>query len=152
MEELFIYLGHISYTHFFIHTQYAKNIQEDEIEQMSSQIYNMMIHETMIKINDKVCIFNVDINKNFVHVVITNHFTFKETKYDKESLKLAFKRLIQAKRSEIMTIKYDGEKYLLYEFPGQLPATDKSIVDNIFVKSDINKISYNISIKPIDYI
>lgn len=71
----------------------------------------MMIHETMIKYNDKVVIFNVYVDGK-IDVVIINHHTFPTMKYSTESLKHIFHRLMSLKRKleNNMIIKHDGIK------------------------------------------
>lgn len=116
--EIFIYLGFTSNTHFFMHTEF----RYDNIEYMCCQVYNTMIHETMIRQNNKVIVFNF-MKNGLVIVVTCNHVSFPDMKYYRDDLSRVFKRLLTADRrktAKCMAIHCDNEKCLLYESNGDL--------------------------------
>ncbi len=143
MDEIFIYLGYLSRTHFFFHVLY--NEKNDYLE-MSGQIYHMMIQETMIKENDNIVIWNIVKRNTFV--TILNHIRFQQMIYTDDILKNTFIHLLQALREEGMAIKYDGEKYLMYK----LDEKKIKYIFNLNIRQEIVKESNDIKIDKIDYI
>jgi hypothetical protein len=91
---LFIYLGYISKTHFFCA---VCNLQEEDSIRIGSQIYNCMIHETMIKQDDQMIIF-IGIEKEIIITLHLTHKSFKSMKYDLEELKEIYNKLLSLER------------------------------------------------------
>jgi hypothetical protein len=141
--ELFTYLGLSQLTHFFLHTEFTAG---HNISDMCGQVYNTMIHETMIQENQKVVVFNIMQNGEVI-VVCVDHALFVPMKYTSESLEVMFRRLMAISRSDVMTIAYDGVKYFMYEsVPVKLEG--KELPEKIAI-SDIQHV---ISTKPIPYL
>lgn len=108
-KELFLYLGICENTFFYFHKQ---NTDHDIIE-MTAQVYNKMIADTMIRKDSKVLIFNFMRDKSVI-VTLANHIFFSEMKYSRDVLVALFNKIIKADRKETMVISYDGIKYETY--------------------------------------
>lgn len=147
MEEIFIYLGYSCQTYFFMHTQFNPDLSKKTVIVMSGQIYNCMIHDQMIKFNDKVVVYNIMKNNKHIAVII-DHDTFQPMEYPVNLLENMLIRLIAIERNHSnFCIKTDGSKYEMYEFNESLPTRHLAKTD-----VHIDKIKYLICTKEINYL
>ena len=70
-----------------------------------------MIHQTMIKSNNKIVVYNFMKNGSII-VTTCNH--------------ISFPTMISVSREETMVISYETDKYMLYELAGS-PVTTSNI-------------------------
>ncbi|BCS83588.1 hypothetical protein QLL95_gp0535 [Cotonvirus japonicus] len=148
MDDIYIYLGYVDSTYFYIHLIQNPNLTLDEIIDMSGQIYNVMINETMIKFNDKVIIFDFS-SDDKIHTIVINHINFEDKIYPIKDLKKIMRKLLKIKRPDEtkMIIKYNGINYEVYEFNGELPTF------NVNINSiNIETINYVHCVKSINYL
>ncbi len=155
--ETFIYLGMIKPLHMFLHTKskcMEKMSKEDE-EKMCGDVYCAMIHETMIKHNEKVLILNIDPITKTNNASYIDHISFINMEYKKEDFENAFFRVLNSKRSDVMVIKafIENDKVIRYETvenvsPSILKTMEDKKVDDIL----FNSIDEFIVLKPIPYL
>jgi hypothetical protein len=129
MDEQYIYLGHMSDTHFFIHT-----IANPTFEKTTSdQIYNVLIHEDRITDPKKnVIIYEFDVMNKEVYITIIQHIT-KEgglIRFDPQNILEMLKPLVTAERSDMYLIRYSYEKecYESFEAEGDLIGANGIVV------------------------
>ncbi len=100
-DEIYILIGNIKNTYFFSHV--IKNKQEYATVN-SSQIYNMLINESIIKNeSENVIIFDIDNEKGIIDVISIQHDT-KRQKYLFDKFEL--RDVMNALYSKIVNIKY----------------------------------------------
>jgi hypothetical protein len=119
---LFVHLGFSCNTHFFL----AVYKYDEQIIDISGQIYNCLISEEMIKNNDQVIIFLINSNSNSKKPIIIHHIfhlNFKIMIYIIEELESIFKKLISIDRKhDVLLFLYDSNKnaYIAHEIDGSL--------------------------------
>lgn len=163
--EAFVYLGKIDPLHVFLHnkSKYMEKMSKEDEEKMCTDIYCTMIHETMIKRNEKVLILNVDQTQKTNMASYIDHISFKPMKYTKECFETALFRIITAERSindNVMVIKaiIENDKAIRFELMESkeniLFQTFKTVKDKIKKVEDVSikSIDEFIVIKPIPYL
>ena len=133
-SELYIYLGKQLDAYFFIHTIHDSNFNNE----ISYQIYNVMINEQMIlNLNEIVIIYEFDPYNNICNVIRIQHLLNPyHIQIYKNNLEKNFLNLITAKRDDIFIIKYDyiNKCYLSYEI------NNTDCLTNIFNKfNEVNE-------------
>jgi hypothetical protein len=151
MDEVFIYIGTQQNAHFFMHTvadeeKYAANI--------SAQIYNCMIAETIFRKPDEIVIIFDMYEEGKINVVVTQHVDSTTVfKYSPDDLSVQFMRLLRADRRDhnILTFAYKPaiRAYITNELTSeQLPNLQNGI-DNIDNTSfNIGNVEYMMTKKP----
>ena len=137
MDEQYIYLGHQSNTHFFIHTIVNQSFEKTT----SDQIYNVMIHEDRIIDPQKnVIIYEFNIMTQEVYITIIQHATKEggRIEFDAQNILSMLGPLVTAKRSDMYFIRYNYQKkaYESFELEGDLIGGN-----NIGVPEEIPEIS-----------
>ena len=144
-SEQYIFLGKKGNTYFWLHTVNSTNFNEE----ISYQIYNVMINEKMIQsYSDDIVIFEFSLNKPPLGIIITHDKNELGTIYPVNELKKVFGYLTEADRSEMFVVKYDYTKkcYLSYEFPG-------NTINKINIDESIELDIVNVCcLKTIDYL
>jgi hypothetical protein len=114
-SEQYIYLGFTGNVFFFSHIVYDK---ERFVPEMSYQVYNAMINETMITdINQCVVIYDIYPN-NVNNVVSISHVnSTKALTFTDKILSSLYKDLIVSERSDylVFSYNYDIKAFLTYE-------------------------------------
>ena len=83
-SEQYIFLGKKGNTHFWLHTVNSTNFNEE----ISYQIYNVMINEKMIQsYSEDVVIYEFSLNKPPLGIIITHDKNELETIYPVNELK-----------------------------------------------------------------
>lgn len=179
MDEIFKYMGYKSNCRLFIHYQ-NNQMKMRYIEQMQCDIYNMMIHEKLINLDDNVIIFNTitrdkliddQMIENYEIVVgIISHSLMKRINITDEQLidyLIDANKLVINNKETHLTIKCIMMENIPYKYESYIiPSTDKDILETIpihknFVEyyekhRDKLKISKNridlMTVKPIPYL
>lgn len=138
--EQYIYYGCQQSIYFFIHTITSDEFNHD----ISGQIYNCMINETMITSPDKTVII-YDIGKDKTDVVVTQHEKIRKN-FSIPNLEDQFIRLVNSTKKDedklIFSYEYDAGVFFTYEVPID---TDLSAIEQI----KINKVHNYLTIKPL---
>ncbi len=124
-QEIYIYLGNQTNTYFFIHTIYNDKFTEE----ISHQIYNVLINDDMIISPDEnVIIYEINKN-NKVNIICIQHSSKKYShQFYKNNLEEFFSVLISKERNDIYAIKYNYETKAYYSYY----IDDIDIFKNIF--------------------
>ena len=156
-DEIFIYIGKKPNVHFFFHMQ-LNQMSDDEIILMSADVYNTMVHETMIQENDNVVVFNITPEKNIATCTFNENFPY--VVFLSGQLEEAFIECCGANRSNDKTIfvikakirDQKAVKFETYEIPFDekifMPLKEMINIKNI----KFGEIEYCTSLKPITYL
>ena len=146
-SELYIFLGFSNNTYFFIHTVKSKDKYKNDI---SFQIYNMLISETMIK-NPNEVVMIYDVHEDKTNLIVTKHMNSKiDYIFGKDEIGDYLHKLLTSERNDTMIIEYDYNEnvYKMYEFGYD---TNKHINKSI-EKVTINNVIKTITTKEISYL
>lgn len=146
-EELFIELGFLDHVRYFIHTQYKEKLSEEEMSEMCAQSYNSLIHNKILEKDEKICIFNI-MKTGKVIVVVVNHKSFSERKFNKKELEEIFPKIFDDNKSERIIIKTTGEVYYVCKVDMKL---EEKLTHLKNMKFEIYKIISYQSLKEITY-
>jgi hypothetical protein len=162
-EEMFIYLGRIDSMHFFLHTHYVHR-PTDLIARMCADVYNCLIHETMIQRGDNIVVFNQSAAGGTAKIqpVRVTHVHFAAVTFTDDWLNTTYVRLLEIDRSKdktSMIIKAElsagtPARYTLCELPNSLASRGSIAPIGLIAPKGIRleKIIDARTIKPIPYL
>ncbi|MDE2095838.1 MAG: hypothetical protein KGL39_01175 [Patescibacteria group bacterium] len=126
LKEVFTYGGLLSNAHIFVHTPQTE-LGSDLLTKMYSNLYNVMVNETMIKKDQGLIAFAIPPLTTIVGAAYITHKTFSRHKFEPGTLKTALIRVLKADRSKdtfgammFISADHDGKEpsvFLLYKVP-----------------------------------
>jgi hypothetical protein len=161
-DEIFTYLGKVAPIHFFLHVA-RSDLAEDILGQMCGDVYNCMIQETMIGLNDKVVVCTIRpqarARTKSIQPTLIDHISFSPIEVPAGALETAVTRLLKADRAPgetmlvIKAIMVSGrpEKYLTYEMPSEIPSASWVKLGEL-VWPNTAPTAHMLSMKPIPYL
>ena len=110
ITENFIYLGLSNNIHFFLNIV-ANSLTTDNINKISSDVYNFMIQESMIKLDQSCIVYNIHnlaTGSITITAVLTTHSTFKKITIENTTVLIKilsrFVNMDRSKDTQIMVI------------------------------------------------
>lgn len=137
-REIFVYLGRKDGVHYFSHTVHNK-MDLLNIHNLSGQIYNCMIHNKMIKKNEKVIVFNIWNME--IHCTLITHIDTSSYQYNINDFENNYMLLLANRGDTIMSFQYNGEYFNLCTTPYPKEFKDKKFTDDMKPKiKDVQRI------------
>lgn len=148
-SEMYVWLGKMLNTHFFIHTVSSEQWSEN----ISLGLYNCLIHNKFITSpEENIIIFTINKINGQIKCIVVSHETIAEKiRVDSDNLENIFPILFKHERSNLIAIQYyyDNPRYSYYELADNIVMW-KTILKNIPTeKIDICEIVYGVSNKPL---
>jgi len=147
-NEIYVWLGKMLNTHFFMHTVSSEQWSEN----ISLGLYNCLIHNKFITSPDEnVIIYTFNkINGQIKCIVVTHELAKEKIKLDAINLGDMLPVLLKHERSELVAViyYYENPRYSLFEIADSKIMWQTIIKDIPIEKVDICEIVYGMTIKP----
>jgi hypothetical protein len=128
MSELYIYLGNLENTFFFIHSVHDKVKYAQIPYPLDSQIMNCMICESMIEDETKQCIV-FTVNGDQIKATVITHADGPTKTYDTEHLSSVLARCVKA-----FANKKDHETCLIFQYDYEKDCFNTSEIPSDYTK------------------